>query len=146
MPFIENNIALERYSQYQILINNIKGSLCLPLATSPVPKQRALHKKGTKSPAPFTRIDSIRFCSRLEWRFHVAECQKYLDDRYNAETGDGLGARPFFAGCEALMAVLQTELETGFNPYIIEDVGKKPDNRELIKLLNITQIFDGIIE
>lgn len=70
---------------------------------------------------------------------------QYLYEWYNAETGEGMGAHPFFAGCEGLMAFLQTELETGFNPYRIEDVDKKLDSGPLVRSLGINVIPDDII-
>jgi len=46
----------------------------------------------------------------------------YLYEWYNAETGEGMGLKPFFAGAEALMAFAGSELEVSFDPYAIKDV------------------------
>ena len=68
----------------------------------------------------------------------------YLYEWYNAETGEGKGSSPFYAGAEALMAFAEAELKVGFNPYWIDDVNKPlPSVRQV---LDIEPIDDNIIQ
>ncbi len=73
--------------------------------------------------------------------YEVAAADPDIHEWYNAETGKPLGAHPLCAGAEALMRFLPTELETDFNPALIEDARKPLEDRKLRKLLSITKSF-----
>lgn len=60
---------------------------------------------------------------------------------YNAETGKVLGSHPICAGAEVLMRFLPTELETDFNPALIEDASKPIEDGKLRKSLSIKGYF-----
>ena len=85
--------------------------------------------------------EAIYIASRC---LELVEADPGLYEWYNPETGEGQGGHPFHAGAEVLMAFLKTELETGFNPFIIEDVEKKLDNSKLKNILGIVPI-EGIL-
>ena len=64
---------------------------------------------------------------------------------HNAETGQGRGVHPFWAGASVLGAILATELELGFDPTKIEAVDVKLDFTELRNALGIGDPFGARI-
>ena len=54
----------------------------------------------------------------------LVDRHSFLYEWYNAETGEGIGTHPFFAGAQALMVFAHAELKIGFDPYAIENVDK----------------------
>ena len=73
--------------------------------------------------------------------YEVAAADPEIYEWYNAETGKPEGSHPLCAGAEVLMRFLPTELETDFNPVLIEDARKPLDNANLRKALSLTGNF-----
>jgi hypothetical protein len=73
--------------------------------------------------------------------YDVAAADPDIYEWYNAETGKSEGAHPLCAGAEVLMRFLPTELETDFNPVLIEDAGKPLEDGKLRKALSISGNF-----
>ena len=59
-----------------------------------------------------------------EKSYEVSAPDKSVREWYNAETGEGLGGHELYAGAELLMRFTSTELETGFQPMLIEETSK----------------------
>ena len=60
---------------------------------------------------------------------------------YNAETGDGLGVHPFWAGATLLLNCLPAELDLHFNPEAIRRVSEKLDFHDIRQELGIDGSF-----
>jgi hypothetical protein len=73
--------------------------------------------------------------------YEVASADPDIYEWYNAETGEVEGSHPICAGAEVLMRLLPTELETDFNPVLIEDASKPLDDGKLRKALRIKGNF-----
>jgi hypothetical protein len=73
--------------------------------------------------------------------YGVAAADPDIYEWYNAETGKVLGSHPICAGAEVLMRFLPTELETDFNPALIEDASKPIEDGKLRKALRIKGNF-----
>ena len=73
--------------------------------------------------------------------YEVAAADPDIYEWYDAESGKPKGAHPLAAGVEVLMRFLPTELETDFNPALLEDAGKPLENGRLRKALFIQEDF-----
>ena len=73
--------------------------------------------------------------------YEVAAADPDIYEWYNAETGKTEGSHPLCAGAEVLMRFLPTELETDFNPVLIDDARKPLENVMLRKALSLSQNF-----
>jgi hypothetical protein len=73
--------------------------------------------------------------------YEVASEDPDIYEWYDAESGKPKGSHPLCAGAEVLMRVLPTELETDFNPALIEDASKPLENGRLRKALSIKENF-----
>jgi putative isomerase len=76
-----------------------------------------------------------------EKSYEVSAPDKSVREWYNAETGEGLGGQGLYAGAEILMRFLPTELETGFQPMLIEDADKPLNSEKLRKALGLKRPF-----
>jgi putative isomerase len=84
-------------------------------------------------------IEEARTLARKSYEVAAADAEIY--EWYNAETGKPEGSHPLCAGAEVLMRFLPTELETDFNPVLIEDAYKPFDDRKLRKALSLSGDF-----
>ena len=73
--------------------------------------------------------------------YEVAAADPDIYEWYNSETGIPLGSHPLCAGAEVLMRFLPTELETAFNPVLIDDASKPLEDGKLRKALKIKENF-----
>jgi glycogen debranching enzyme len=73
--------------------------------------------------------------------YEVSAPDKVIYEWYNSETGEGLGGRGVYAGAEILLRFLPTELETGFQPMLIEDCDKPISSDGLRKALGLQGAF-----
>lgn len=79
--------------------------------------------------------------SRME---ELIEKNPLLHEWYNAETGEGLGGTPFYAGAEMLMCFLSAELKAGFDPCAVEPVSAPLHNAEVMEILSVVPIPEQI--
>jgi putative isomerase len=84
-------------------------------------------------------IEEARTLARKS--FEVAAADPDIYEWYNAETGKTEGAHPLCAGVEVLMRFLPTEIETDFNPVLIDDVHKPIEDGKLRKALSLSENF-----
>ena len=77
--------------------------------------------------------------------FEAMRRQPEYFEYYNAETGDGLGVHPFWAGATLLLAVLPAELELRFNPETIRGASERLDFDGIRKELGIDGSFQPTI-
>ena len=84
-------------------------------------------------------MEEARTLARKSYEVAAADAEIY--EWYNAETGKPEGSHPLCAGAEVLMRFLPTELETDFNPVLIEDADKPFDDRKLRKALSLSGEF-----
>ena len=84
-------------------------------------------------------MEEARTLARKSYEVAAADAEIY--EWYNAETGKPEGSHPLCAGAEVLMRFLPTELETDFNPVLIEDAYKPFDDRKLRKALSLSGDF-----
>jgi alpha,alpha-trehalase len=84
-------------------------------------------------------IDEAEYISSRTFELVAADPQLY--EWYNAETGEGQGAHPFWAGSEVLMSFLHTEIQVGFDPSKIDSVLVKFSSNEIWRKLGITEPF-----
>jgi len=73
--------------------------------------------------------------------YAMAAADPDIYEWYNAETGKPEGSHPLCAGAEVLMRFLPTELETDFNPVLIDDARKPLENSKLRSLLSLSENF-----
>ena len=73
--------------------------------------------------------------------YEVAAADPDIYEWYNSETGRVQGAHPLCAGAEVLMRFLPTELQTDFNPVLIEDASEPLEDGKLRNALRIKRNF-----
>ena len=73
--------------------------------------------------------------------YEVAAADPDVCEWYNSETGRVQGAHPLCAGAEVLMRFLPTELQTDFNPVLIEDASEPLEDGKLRNALRIKRNF-----
>jgi hypothetical protein len=73
--------------------------------------------------------------------YEVAAADPEIYEWYNAETGKTEGSHPLCAGAEVLMRFLPTELETDFNPVLIDEARKPLVNAKLRSVLSLSENF-----
>ena len=76
-----------------------------------------------------------------EKSYEMSAPDKRVMECWNAETGAGCGAPGIYAGAEILMRFLPTEIETGFQPMLIEDANKPLNSDGLRKALGLKGTF-----
>jgi len=76
-----------------------------------------------------------------EKSYEVSAPDKSIREWYNAETGEGLGGHELYAGAELLMRFASTELETGFQPMLIEETSKPIQSDRLRTALGLKGAF-----
>lgn len=79
--------------------------------------------------------------SLAETSYEVASRDPDIHEWYDAETGAPKGAHPLCAGAEVLMRFLPTELNTGFNPALIEEASTPLQDERLRQALSVEGNF-----
>ena len=73
--------------------------------------------------------------------YNVVSKEEGLFEWYNAETGDGQGLNPFWAGASIMGVVLPVELKQEFNPIKTGSVVKLLKFETMRKVLGINNVF-----
>jgi len=73
----------------------------------------------------------------------IVAADPLLHEWYNAETGEGQGSYPFWAGVEVLMGFLCAEIQAGFDPSKIEAVGIRFESDQVRRELGLESPATG---
>jgi hypothetical protein len=75
-----------------------------------------------------------------ERSFELAASDPLLHEWYDAETGEGQGGHPFWAGIQALMGFLKAEIHAGFDPSEIRAVDAELGSAEVRRELCLPDV------